>query len=182
MGAAAPKAKPPEIVAAPGAPITDDDARKAFTVLEDIRLRDGGITAEAVITAAKNPDSSIHKHFTWNDTEAARKQRLHEARQLLLRIHEVIHSPTKGAIRTRRYESVRVDTGQYSGRIYLDAPTVHSSADYSSQIIERAIGEYERCKAKYERFQELALIHQAIDTTSARVRRKRPKGGRRKKK
>lgn len=47
---------------------------------------DGLVQAEAVVEAAKDPSSPLHKYFEWSDTEAAQKWRLHQARALIVRV------------------------------------------------------------------------------------------------
>ena len=48
-----------------------------------IRAKRGVLTPEVVVEEAADPQSPLHGRFTWDDTEAARKWRLHEASQLL---------------------------------------------------------------------------------------------------
>lgn len=46
--------------------------------------RDNGRLAPAdVVEAARNPESPLHSHFTWDDSEAAEKYRLMQARTLI---------------------------------------------------------------------------------------------------
>src|ERR1700677_2890830 len=43
----------------------------------------GRLTPDLVLLSAQSPDSPLHEHFTWDDTDAARKHRLNEARTLI---------------------------------------------------------------------------------------------------
>lgn len=47
---------------------------------------DGVIAPEAVVSTAENPQSPLHSHFCWDDTEAARLYRLVQARSLIRRV------------------------------------------------------------------------------------------------
>jgi hypothetical protein len=47
------------------------------------RLKGGRITPDTVIVEAKKKSSPLHEFFTWDDSEAAKKQRLYEARELI---------------------------------------------------------------------------------------------------
>jgi len=47
------------------------------------KLHKGHLTPEAVIEAAKDPESPLHGEFTWDDAEAAHKYRLVQARALI---------------------------------------------------------------------------------------------------
>jgi hypothetical protein len=52
-------------------------------VLLEIRAKRGTLTPEVVVEEAADPEHPLHHRFTWDDTEAARKWRLHEAGNLL---------------------------------------------------------------------------------------------------
>jgi len=47
---------------------------------------DGIIQPEVIVSIAVNPDSPLHRYFTWDDTEAARQFRLAQARNLVRRV------------------------------------------------------------------------------------------------
>lgn len=49
-------------------------------------MSDGRLQPEDVVEAARNPNSSMHSYFTWDDTEAAAAFRLQEARALIKRV------------------------------------------------------------------------------------------------
>lgn len=50
---------------------------------EEIMSIGDDVSAEQVVEFAKNPDSELHKSFTWDNDIAAVKWRVHEARQVL---------------------------------------------------------------------------------------------------
>ena len=52
-------------------------------VLMEIRAKRGVLTPEIVVEEAADPLHPLHHRFTWDDSEAARKWRLHEAGNLL---------------------------------------------------------------------------------------------------
>ena len=52
-------------------------------VLMQIRAKRGTLTPEIVVDEASDPTHPLHHRFTWDDSEAARKWRLHEAGNLL---------------------------------------------------------------------------------------------------
>ena len=58
-----------------------------------IAKRDGGvITPAAVIAEARNPKSVLHGAFTWDNTKAAEKWRIHEAQLLILKCKVTIEN------------------------------------------------------------------------------------------
>lgn len=61
-------------------------------VLQTLERETGRLLPDDVIEAARDPSSPLHPYFTWDDTEAAIKQRRHEARQLIRRVKiEITH-------------------------------------------------------------------------------------------
>lgn len=53
------------------------------------------LTASSVVKAASDPDSPLHKHFTWDDTQAAKAHRLQQARTLIRSFTLVVTTPPK---------------------------------------------------------------------------------------
>lgn len=60
-------------------------AKKAAKVVRALRKlkKNGRLTPEDVVKAAKNPKSPLHPCFEWDDEEAAHQYRLHQARNLV---------------------------------------------------------------------------------------------------
>lgn len=63
--------------------ITGKDALIVGPELERLMREKGSLTAAEVLAAAESPDSPLHPYFEWDDTEAARKYREEQARQLV---------------------------------------------------------------------------------------------------
>ena len=53
-------------------------------------VQDGTLTAENVVDDARSPESPLHQHFEWNDTAAAEKYRITQARKLISSVHVTI--------------------------------------------------------------------------------------------
>jgi hypothetical protein len=75
---------------------------------------DGMVTAESVVDVARHPDSPLHKHFTWDDGEAADKYRLLEARTLIRRVR-VLPSDGADAKSVQKYVSLMKDRQREGG-------------------------------------------------------------------
>lgn len=52
-------------------------------ILRDLEKDSGRLVPGDVVEAARDPDSPLHSHFTWDDTEAADKYRLQQAGVLI---------------------------------------------------------------------------------------------------
>lgn len=60
--------------------MSDMEVAKILAALE----RDNGrLVPSDVVEAARDPNSPLHQHFEWNDSEAAEKYRLDQARTLI---------------------------------------------------------------------------------------------------
>ena len=60
------------------------EVNEVAKALEEVRLQNGGkLRPPDVIKAAEPEASPLHKHFTWDDGEAAHQYRLYEARHLI---------------------------------------------------------------------------------------------------
>jgi hypothetical protein len=81
---------------------------------------DGLLTIDAVLEAARNETSSLHRHFTWDDTKAANEYRRWQARALIAKCRIVTESRPDVAVRT--FVSLPSDRQQEGGgyRLTLD--------------------------------------------------------------
>lgn len=66
----------------PGARVSSAVAQRAGEVLSKLDEKHRGVSAESFLDAAKK-DSILRKLFEWDDSAAATKWRLHQARQLM---------------------------------------------------------------------------------------------------
>jgi len=91
----------------------------ALDELERLRAEDedGLLRPEAVVDAARSKTSPLHEHFTWNNSRAAEKYRLIEARQLI-RVAVTILPRTKKKVRA--YVSLTKDRADGGGYRQLD--------------------------------------------------------------
>lgn len=78
--------KPDEVLAIKAASKADPD--KIGQELEAIAAKAGGhLTPIAIVDAARDRKSVLHKHFEWDDAAAAEAYRLDQARSLVRCIH-----------------------------------------------------------------------------------------------
>lgn len=68
--------------------------RQIAEALSEIETADGRITPADVVEVARSPNHPLHSFFTWDDAEAAHKQRLDEARGLIRRYRVVVTTST----------------------------------------------------------------------------------------
>jgi hypothetical protein len=63
-------------------PIYDADPDRVREELEGLQSEDGVVNPEAIVQKARSPKSAMHAMFEWDDTEAAQKYRLMQAKQI----------------------------------------------------------------------------------------------------
>jgi len=120
----------------------------------------GRLHAVAVVEFAKDPDTSLHQHFEWDETEAAHQYRLEQARHLI-RIQVVIHPKDNKPIRA----FVHLEKDRDDGGGYRDMQVVLKNRKLRDQLLEQALREFHSWRARYERLKTL----EPIFTAAARV-------------
>lgn len=138
------------------------EVEQAFSRLME---RNGGILLPAhVVQSAQDPNNPLHKLFTWDNTEAATRWRLQEARQLISS-YEVYFEPLN--IRVRAFSALSADRS--SGGGYRSLNEVMSQAPLREQLLQQAFKELEAAQNKWRYLQELSEVWGAVDTAKARV-------------
>lgn len=131
--------------------------------LERIAEQNGGVLkAEAVVLAARPEWSPLHTWFEWDDTAAAERWRLHQARGLInvvVKYHET--APDK-RVPMKVFVSLTPDREEDGGG-YRVATTVLSDEAMRAQMLADAKQEMRNFKTKYERLTELAEVFEAME-------------------
>jgi hypothetical protein len=137
--------------------------------LEIVRSRSSGIVRpEDVVEFAKDPNTAMHSRFTWDDTEAARKHRLWEARELI-RLCVSIIPQDEQPIRT--FVSLGSDRVKPGGG-YRSTEEVLSVEEMRTELLEQALKEFRLWKSKYERLTELNAVFAAAEKVQVKSGRK----------
>ena len=123
------------------------------------------LTAQDVVNDARNTKSPIHDYFEWDDSMAAEKYRLEQARCLIRSIDIVVtYQGEEKPVRA-------IVCVEYSGReAYVPIQVVAKNADLRQQIIEKALSEIISWQGRYETYKELGLIFGAIKQTQQELR------------
>jgi len=136
--------------------------------LEQLRERNGYLTASLVVQDAKDTDSPTRICFEWDDREAAVQYRLDQARLVLRGIVIVIKDedevePDK-LIRAFVYIEDEEDTGHYQS-----LHVAMSDKDMRNKLLRRALDDARVWSQRYEDLKELAMIHVAIKRAQEEV-------------
>lgn len=151
----------------------DADAQKVGEEIEAIHEQKSGVvTPQDVVTAAQSETSEMHPLFTWDDSEAAQKQRRGEASYILRNLIVVVQK-TGGkksepqTIPVRAMINARTDTG----RGYMPISVGMADSGIRAQILETALSELNAWRRKYENLEDLAGIFAAIDATGSAMKK-----------
>ena len=120
------------------------------------RANNGILTPENVVARAADPTSALHTAFEWDDTEAARKYRLFQARNLINVC--VAYEPRIERV-SKVYVSLRADR-EHGG--YRHMPTLLKTTQGRADVLDTALWELAAFERKYAALQELADVFAAI--------------------
>lgn len=119
-------------------------------------IGDRKVTPEEVLEQARNDeDSELHKCFEWNDSVAAEKYRLTQARQI---IQLLVIKPEKKEEPQVRVFQITTETNNYQPtRLFLEQP------DEYKALLQRAKNELSALKTRYKTLSELEAVFTEID-------------------
>lgn len=114
-------------------------------------------TPKTILEYAKDPETELHKCYTWNDNEAAEKYRLHESRLILCNL--VVAEVKEERIEPTKLRLFHKTEGmEYKPIQYI----VKDKSEYET-LLERAMAELRAFKQKYSTLSELEEIMALID-------------------
>lgn len=111
----------------------------------------GRLTPDAVVEAASEPDSPLHPCFEWDDTEAAARYRLDQARTLIRSVRVVVRTDTR-EVSTVYYLRDPEQRGDEQG--YVSLPRLRDDADVAREAV---VAEFARAAAALKRARDLAV-------------------------
>lgn len=127
--------------------------------LDKLHIAHEYLSPEIVLEAARSKSSPLHCCFDWSDSSAAEKWRLHQARNVIRSVEIVYES---GPVRA--YQNVTVEYSDDSTQLeYRDTEQLMSDPDDRAQVLECALIELRRFRAKYAALNELAKVFEELD-------------------
>lgn len=119
----------------------------------------GKLRPADVVKEARAKSSPLHSSFEWDDSEAAQRYRIWQARQLISVTVEYIGSGQESKL-TRVFVSLSPDRKQGGG--YRSISTVMDNASQRRTLMADAVEEMERFQQKYSDLKELAEVFAAM--------------------
>lgn len=143
--------------AAPGARFGHEDAARYGRFLErKAGLGENLVPPERIIELAQPDDSPLHDQFTWDDSHAAHRWRIVEARTLVS--HLVYAKEVDGEeVMVRAFHNVTIRNG-HRQRGYVSDRVVWKRPDLAEQVVTKAIRELEGWRDRYRAYSELAGV------------------------
>lgn len=129
----------------------DADAQKVYE-----EIGEENITPEEIVAKAYNPHSELHKCFEWDDTKAAHKYRLTQARTIMCNL--VFVSEDK-ADTPRAFYSLTFEKAEYHPTVLI-----MKKQDEYQALLQKAIGELQAFQSKYKMLKELKPVFDVINS------------------
>lgn len=117
---------------------------------------DGILHPEHVIEHAKDPGSSLHDYFEWDDTKAAREHRMWQARHLIS-----ITYIKRGGQETPAFIALVVDDKREGG--YRQTSSLLKVESGREAILRTALWELQAFRNKYKDLEELVEVFRAAN-------------------
>lgn len=150
-----------------GSPV-DGDPQVIGKELERIRIERGSLEPDVVVDEVERlgTDSPLYDYFTWDDQEAAKKQRRNEARQITrsVTIKRVDGRETQGTVRA--FVHVGTDDGKPG---YESTVVAMRDKTERERLLERAKRAMERFEERYGHLEEFADLIDHIEETISSV-------------
>lgn len=124
---------------------------------------EGIFSAAELLERASPRNSPIHKFFEWDDSKAAHLYRLKQARGYIQCLVVEIEGNE-----TRKYVPPVYVAGVDAKR-YVDIDVARKTKDLWEQVVERAMNEALVWRNRYRAYDNLSLIHGAIDKTKKKL-------------
>lgn len=135
------------------------DASKCY---EEIKEIGDEVKAEQVLEKARDESTELHKCFDWDDSSAAEKYRLSQARWVVGHLIVVTHTTDNNNKESVQFRvMLKNDSSKDSG--YKQTLVMVRDEDEYKKMLEQAYKELRSFKQKYQCLSELAEIIALID-------------------
>ena len=130
------------------------DAGKVYSEIQDCGE---DYTAEDVLERARDSESELHKCFEWDDTVAAEKYRLTQARLVIANLVVEVKRDKKEPTEFRVYQS----NGREKG--YAKSTVIARDIDRYAELLNRAKAELDSFRRRYANIVELESVIEEIE-------------------
>lgn len=140
--------------------------KTVYEELQEIEARNGILKPESVVEYARNPTTTLHTQFEWDDAKASEQWRLQQARQIIrVAVTVLPHTETT----TRAFVSLKED--RYNGSGYRNIASVLSDEEMRRKLLDEAMEDIKSFRSRYSELKELSAIFSAMEKTEAQLQR-----------
>lgn len=118
----------------------------------------GLLHPEKVVEFAKDPTTALHSRFEWDDSEAAVKYRIWQARQLIKVTVNIL--PNENETEYQVFVSLKSD--RLNGGGYRALVDVMSNDDQRKELLSQAHNDFKLWQKKYQQLKELAPVFEKM--------------------
>lgn len=158
-------------VATKGAQFSKKKAQVYGTVLEKIKERDNGIVPQVVVNEARDKTSPLHDYFDWDDTKAAEKYRVEQARNLISHLDVVINYETGKT--QKAFFNVSIPDNGGTKVVYVDVERALTDKDLRKQVLQNALEELVYWQKKYKEYSEFKGIVREITKVVVKIKKRK---------
>lgn len=135
------------------------DAQKCADEIMEICDNLGSANPKEIVEKARDNSTELHKCFTWDDSVASEKWRLHEARKIVcdLKIVDKREDKKQETVPIRVFYKTDDQSGYKPTKLILKNP------DEYKQLVERCRNELLAIKNKYQTVSEYSEIWEMIN-------------------
>lgn len=130
----------------------------------------GELTPPAVVEAARDKKHILHRHFEWDDAEAANRYRLDQARGLIRSIHAEDADAEDG------HAPAYISISDKGGTSYRSLSDVKNSADLQAKVLAAAERDLLAFERRHRALEDVcAIVRQARETVQRKRTRSEPR-------
>lgn len=129
------------------------DAQKVY---EEIAAIGAAATTKQILDKARDENTELHKCFDWNDTEAAEKWRMHQARNIACSL-VIKKAKSESSPPVRLFYQTDSESG-YKPTVLI----MQGKGEYQ-KLLARALAELRSFQTKYKTLTELDGVFDAIE-------------------
>lgn len=134
------------------------DAQKVADEISSIGI---SVKPEEIVDKARDESTELHKCFEWDDTKAAEKYRVYQARQI------VCHLIVKEVNDDSPKQEVRFFYKTDSQEGYKPTSYIMRNENEYHKLLDRALSELKAFQRKYNTLKELDGLFEAINALTA---------------
>jgi len=141
--------------------------------IERIKEKNNGrLMPEDILKSAESSKSVLHKCFDWNDSSAAKKYRLQQAKYLIRSV-EVIYVGDDGSkSKPVRAFVTLIEEGIHKPRSYMTIGEVMGNKALKARYLSELLWEYENLAERNSDVKEFMAIHAEIKRTRKKIKKK----------